>query len=273
MFFIKKYIQITYLYPIYVMKKRIIYIIIIIQISATQALSQQNVYDIVDAFEKVEQNQEQRIQNLTSFDNILTIAYQKVQSHIRPTITIVQQEVQNRLEWNQTTTQNQFPLTTQKWLDLHNSVRDNPVSIHPDLVRSAQIWATHLSENNIKSWTHKRDRSQTNSYNYSQIEGRFKDLGISFTSINGRSFSENIAYNTVKCVTQNCDKELVAATDKSRTFFYDREKPYNWSHYRAIMQENFQYIGVGIAIKNWRYHIVIHYGTQIQSPDQQLTQK
>ena len=65
-------------------------------------MSPQNVEDIVDAFEKTEQSSAQRIQNLTSFNSILTIAYQKVQSHIRPTITLVQDEVQDRLEGKET---------------------------------------------------------------------------------------------------------------------------------------------------------------------------
>lgn|GEM_PF-2046847 len=81
------------------MKKLIILAIIVItQISNTQALSPQNVNDIVNAFEKTEQSTNQRIQNLTSFNNLLTIAYQKVQSHIRPIIGLVQNEVQNRLQ-------------------------------------------------------------------------------------------------------------------------------------------------------------------------------
>ena len=80
------------------MKKIVICVLLIIQIGLTQALSTQNVDDIVDAFEKIEQTQEQRTQNLTSFNSLLTIAYQKVQSHIRPIITIVQEEVQNRLQ-------------------------------------------------------------------------------------------------------------------------------------------------------------------------------
>lgn len=254
------------------MKKRIVSILIVIQISTTQALSIQNVQDVVDAFEKTEQSQEQRTQNLTSFDNMLTIAYTKVQSHIQPIITIVQQEVQNRLEWTTTSTQEfPFPLTTQKWLDLHNGVRETPVSLHPELMRSAQLRATHLSENNIKSWTHTRPWTQGR--NTAAITQRFEDLGIIFTKVDGWAFSENIAYNTVRCTTQDCDKELVAATEKSRTFFYDREKSYNWPHYRAIVQENFQHIGIGIAITNGRYHIVIHYGTDIQKPDQQLAKK
>jgi len=251
----------TVFIPIIAMKKLIIWAIIIItQISNVQALSPQNVEDIVDAFEKTEQSSAQRIQNLTSFNSILTIAYQKVQSHIRPTITLVQDEVQDRLEgketWYPTTA---FPLTIQKRLDLHNNVRKSPVSLHPDLMRSAQIWANHLSENNIRSNTHRRIEGN---YNYNDIENWFADLGIRFINNNGTTFSENIAYNTVRC-NANCDEALVTATDRSWNFFYHDEKEKNWAHYRAIVQENFQHIGIGIAIYNWRYHIVIHYGSDI----------
>ena len=250
------------------MKKLIILAIIVItQISNTQALSPQNVNDIVNAFEKTEQSTNQRIQNLTSFNNLLTIAYQKVQSHIRPIIGLVQNEVQNRLQWQQQEDLEQsyrFPLTTQKWLDLHNSVRETSVQLHPDLMRSAQIWAEHLSENNIRSNTHRR--IQWN-YNYNDIENWFADLGIRFINNNGITFSENIAYNTVRC-NSNCDESLLTATDRSWQFFYHDEKQKNWAHYRAIIQEKFQYIGVGIAINNGRYHIVIHYGTDIKTPIQ-----
>lgn len=254
------------------MKKRIVWAIILVaQINSIHALSSQNVHDIVDAFEKTEQNPDQRIQNLTSFNHLLTIAYQKVQSHIRPIITLVQDEVQDRLEENPTTQEiYTYPLTIQKWLDLHNSVRQNPVSLHPDLMRSAQIWADHLSENNIKSNTHRRKQGN---YNYNDIENWFADLGIRFTNVDGWTFSENIAYNTVRCSTQECDEELAQATEKSREFFYDREKSYNWAHYRAIVQKNFQYIGVGITVNNWRYHIVIHYAADISdTANTQLSQ-
>lgn len=261
------------------MKKRILWAIIAMtQINTIQALSPQNVQDIVDAFEKTDQNQEQRTQNLSSFNNLLIIAYQKVQSHIKPIITVVQNEVQNRLqkqkqnpEQNKDQDQNQtyaFPLTTQKWLDLHNNARKTPVSLHPDLMRSAQIWADYLSENNIRSNTHRRIQGN---YNYSDIENWFADLGIRFTNDGGTTFSENIAYNTVRC-DSNCDESLLTATDKSWKFFYHDEKERNGSHYRAIVQEKFQYIGIGIAIKNGRYHIVIHYGTDItDAPNTQLT--
>ena len=245
------------------MKKRIIWIVIVlIQINTIRTLSPENIQDIVDAFEKPTQSQTQRILNLTSFNNILTIAYQKVQSHIKPIITIVQEEVQKRLERNQTNNQDiPYPLTTQKWLELHNSVRQSSVQIHPDLMRSAQIRAEHLSENNIRSNTHRRIEGN---YNYNDIENWFANLGITFVNKDWSTFSENIAYNTVRCKTQDCDQELITATERSREFFYDREKPYSWAHYRAIIQENFQYIGVGIAINNGRYHIVVHYGTDIK---------
>lgn len=166
------------------MKKQIIVILaIIIQYNIARAMSPQNIEDIVSAFEKTEQSQEQRTQNLTSFNNILTIAYQKVQSHIKPIILIVQEEIQKRLDEKQTVNQQYtFPLTTQKRLELHNNVREKPVQIHPDLMRSAQIRAEYLSKNNIKSGTHKRDGSDTNSYNYNMIQQRFKNLDITFTN-------------------------------------------------------------------------------------------
>jgi hypothetical protein len=203
------------------MKKWILCLLITIQISITQALSPQNIQDIVDAFEKPEQNQSQRIQNLTSLNNILHIAYQRVQPHIKPIIIAVQEEVQDRLTANQSTTyQTPYPLTTQKRLNLHNSVRSKPVQLHPALMRTAQSRAEHLSQNNIKSNTHRRI---TGNYNYSQIENRFYEQGVIFENRNRTTFSESIAYGTVRCQKENCDNILQNETNKSRNFLYTSE--------------------------------------------------
>ena len=232
--------------------------------SVATALSpqEQAITKVVQHIEKQQETKEQKVQILTNLQGIITIAKDKSQTE-RPLLSFTKNYLQERIDTHtkqQYNDQNHaYPETIQARVDRHNNVRQTPVKTHPQLMESAQIRADHLSANNIRSNTHRRI---SENYNYQQIENWFKKLGITFKNINGWTFSENIAYNTVRC-EQDCDKALVQATQRSRQFFYDREKLDNGDHYRAIVQENFTQIGIGIAVKDGRYHIVIHYGAHV----------
>ena len=41
------------------------------------------------------------------------------------------------------------------------------------------------------------------------------------------------------------------------------EKSYNGAHYRAISHNLFQEVGVSAIVRNWKYYVVIHYGTNV----------
>ena len=248
------------------------FIVLIQGVSIALSPQEQAITDVIQHIEKQQETQDQKIQTLIRLQDIIQIAQNNTNTP-RPLLSFTKDYLQERISKYTTQTYNNqdhpYPETVQTRLNRHNNVRQTPVSLHPQLMQSAQIRAEHLSTNNIRSNTHRRI---SGNYNYQQIENWFKELGITFKNINGWTFSENIAYNTVRC-QQDCDEALVQATQRARYFFYDREKPYNGPHYRAIVQENFAQIGIGIAVKDGRYHIVIHYAAQVSDAFPQLTKQ
>lgn len=239
---------------------------VIISIFSTQTMAQQpanNLIYIIDHIISQSTSIQEKNNRLERLHNILYIASKYTDQERKQIIKEAKHHITKKLSKYDTLSQHKYPKTIQAWVDKHNAVRQTPVQPHPKLMQTAQIRAEHLSENIIKSNTHRRI---TGNYNYSQIENRFYEQGIIFENRNRTTFSESIAYGTVRCQSKECDKILANETQKSRQFLYTNEIARNWPHYRAIIQENFDYIGIGIAVNNGRYHIVIHYGTNINSP-------
>ena len=150
------------------------------------------------------------------------------------------------------------------WLSWQNEEREDlwlaPFILSDKLNRSAAIWAEYLSENNLTKWLHKR-KSTDWYYNFDNIYSWFKWLGIDFERIDGAPFTENIGYWMIKC-SSNCTSSLITATKKSFNYFMS-EKSYNGAHYRAISHNLFQEVGVSAVVRNNRYYVVIHYGTEV----------
>lgn len=243
-------------------------VIIIIGLWYSHAISleqQTQIKQLISLIEQKKPDTESRLQTLQSLYNMLAIAYQKTDINNRPIIEFAKKYIADRIAKKHNTWELRYPETIQDWLNKHNTVRKTPLQAHPLLMQTAQKRADYLSQNNIQSNTHRRIHGN---YNYTDIENWFYQQGVTFENKERVTFSESIAYGTVRCETDQCDQKLKQETEKSWNFLYTQELPRNWPHYRAIVEENFQYIGIGIAVNNGRYHIVIHYGTDIQEPVQ-----
>jgi hypothetical protein len=91
-------------------------------------------------------------------------------------------------------------------------------------MQTAQKRAEYLSQNNIQSNTHRRIHGN---YNYTDIENWFYQQGVTFENKERVTFSESIAYGTVRCETDQCDQKLKQETEKSWNFLYTQELPRN----------------------------------------------
>lgn len=136
----------------------------------------------------------------------------------------------------------------------------SPFILSDKLNKSAAIWAEYLSENNLTTWLHKR-KSTDWYYNFDSIYSWFKWLGIDFVRIDWAPFTENIGYWSIEC-SSNCTTSLITATKKSFNYFMS-EKSYNGAHYRAISHNLFQEVWVSAVIRNNKYYVVVHYGTEV----------
>jgi hypothetical protein len=224
---------------------------------------QEQIKILISLIEQQKSDISSKLQTLQSLHNMLTIAYMRANTNNSPIIQFAKQHIAHRINQKTNNQPSRYPKTIQHWIDKHNAVRQTPLQAHPALMQTAQLRADHLAQNNIKSNTHRRT---TWNYNYTEIENRFYNQGIVFENRNRITFSESVAYGSVRCQIDNCDDILINNTEKSRNFFYNNEMKRKWPHYRAIIQENFNYIWIGIAINSGTYHIVIHYWTDIKEP-------
>lgn len=228
---------------------------------------------IVDAFEKSWQDNKQKKENLQKFAILLENAQSKVDTNKTYIITLFENEVAKRIQKYSDQIdmpmQISYPETIQTRLQRHNAVREEPLILNEKLMETAQERAEYLAKNTIAAGNVHRRNTNDRYYDYTKIEQWFKNRNIIFANNSGSTFSESVAYNYVKYWDDNCDQLLWEATKKSRKFLYEDEKNGWWAHYRAITQQNFQNIGIGIAINKdiKRYYIVLHYGTEIESKE------
>lgn len=253
------------------MKKiRTIVVLMMLSSNITYALSitQENqLWAIISMFEDRYDTKEEKIQTLNNFITLLSNARDKVHTDKIQMIDFLEQETRKRIQSHQSWTPIQLPhqSTRDKREALHNNVRQTPITQDTRLNQTAQTRAEHLAKNKIKAGsTHKRS-PEDKYYDYAKIEKWFSGFWIEFSLENGLTFSESVSYNTVSCKSDDCEKEIEMATEKSRQFLYESEKTKNGPHYRAIMESNFKHMGIGIALTDDRkwYYIVIHYATNI----------
>lgn len=152
----------------------------------------------------------------------------------------------------------------EEWLAWHNYERENlwlkPYKINSTLNYSALIRAQELAHNWRTSYTHSRD-SLYGKYDYDKILNWFNNLWITF-DYKKTAFTENIAYQYYVCNKSDCTQDMINALRKGFDFFM-KEKPYNGSHYRAIVHEYFDQLWFWVAT-NWKYYwVVTHYGINV----------
>jgi len=152
-------------------------------------------------------------------------------------------------------------------LKRHNEERENqgltPYTYQKLFEESATTWSKTLVDEKRESNFHQRTSSD-GYYSYSSIMNRFAKLGITFKNVTwGKTaFTESVGYGYYNCQKSDCTNELISAIKTTRDGLILPEKKNNWSHYRAVVMQHFEQMGMGITIdeNKKRYYLVFHYG-------------
>ncbi|MGL5830818.1 MAG: S-layer homology domain-containing protein [Candidatus Altimarinota bacterium] len=156
------------------------------------------------------------------------------------------------------------------WLKWYNDARaaENlpAYTYNSQLDRTAIIWSEYSEKQG--TITHTRP-GQTAYYDYNRILQWFKNLDVTFASINGSTYTENIGWNYYNCPASNadCTDQLISSIRSTFDFFMSEKGKAYTAHYDSIMHRNFKIIGLGISVDPVRkkYYLTVHYGTAITS--------
>ena len=130
------------------------------------------------------------------------------------------------------------------------------------LDRTALIWSEYgRSEGKM---THTRPGT-TAYYDYYAILNWFADLGLTFTSVGGYTFTENIGRGPYSCSADDCTDELLDAIEYTFDYYMSEAGSSYRPHYNSIMNSEFQKIGFGLVVSDSSYFMTIHYATEITS--------
>lgn len=152
------------------------------------------------------------------------------------------------------------------WLSWYNDQRstlDLPrYTFDPYLTRSATIWSEKAADRGFID--HSRDATIAG-YDYASVKQWFLDLGLDFRNVGGITFTENIGWGPFKCTKEDCTDQLIAAV-RTTFDYYLSEKDLSYRpHYNAIVSPSFRITGLGIAVKDGKYYLTAHFGTEIIS--------
>ena len=151
------------------------------------------------------------------------------------------------------------------WLGWYNTARAAnglaPYIYNIQLHRTAIAWSEISEKRN--SMTHKRD-DQTAYYDYARILQWFKDLGVTFKSVNTVTFTENIGWSPYSCTKSDCTEDVIKAIRYTFDFYMAEKNMAYRPHYNSLMNKYFKEIGVGIAIDEVKkkLYITIHYAVE-----------
>lgn len=149
-------------------------------------------------------------------------------------------------------------------------MKRNPYQLDSRLNTTAQARADFLRDTNQVNNKLMHDRTPatiskkdwTWNYSYTEMKDRFASYDIYFTS-KGTAFTEIVGRGPVSCAPdisrEQCTKRVINATNTTMDFFL-WEKKRNGVHYRALVNNSFDRIGVWVAInrEKGRYRFVWH---------------
>lgn len=156
------------------------------------------------------------------------------------------------------------------WLKWYNDARaaENlpAYTYNSQLDRTAIIWSEYSEDKgNI---THTRPGS-TAYYDYQGIMQWFKNQGVTFRSVNGSTYVENIGWDYYNCPASNedCTDQLIKSIRNTFNFFMSEKGKAYTAHYDSIIHPNFKQIGLGISVDPARkkYYLTVHYATELTS--------
>lgn len=170
------------------------------------------------------------------------------------------------------------------WLSWVNDLRTKkgltPYKYHPLLDYTAQDVAIYLGAlyPSGRVWnmaTHEKPGQPTPWYSHSYITKWFKEHGVYTVNVGGSNHTENTWYSNYRCDdTEDCTDEMIAALRRTFNYYMSEERFVNYAprkalHYLSMINPNFEYIGLGLAVGEWssRRWSVIHYMTELQALD------
>ena len=153
-----------------------------------------------------------------------------------------------------------------RWLQWYNVIRASrglaPYIYDPQLNRTAEIWSAQAAAKG--SITHSRTEKNTG-YVYAAVRDWFAAQGLVFRNISGITFTENIGWGVFSCKSGNCTEKFISEIRSTFDFYVGEEHKKNASHWNSLISPTFTRIGLGVAVKNGKYYLTVHYGTAITS--------
>ncbi len=152
------------------------------------------------------------------------------------------------------------------WLSWTNEARAaaglSAYSMNSQLDRTAYVWS--VEGRNRGTMTHQRVGT-TAYYDYYAIQSWFKNLGVTFDSVGGVSFTENIGRGPYSCRDDECTDEVISAMRYTFDYFMSEKGKSYRPHYNSIMSGSFKVIGFGMVLSSNQYYMTVHYGTTVHS--------
>ncbi len=152
------------------------------------------------------------------------------------------------------------------WLTWTNEARAaaglSAYTYNSQLDRTAHIWS--VEGRNRGTMTHQR-AGTTAYYDYRAIQSWFKNLGVTFDSVGGVSFTENIGRGPYSCRDSECTDEVISAMRYTFDYFIGEKNKSYRPHYNSIMNGSFKVIGFGMVLDSNQYYMTVHYGTTVHS--------
>lgn len=158
------------------------------------------------------------------------------------------------------------------WLSWINDVRASvgvrQLSYDRQLTRTAAAWSGQAALAGAIS--HKRE-GQTAYYDYNRMTDWFDGFGIRFANVDRTTFTESIGWGIVRCPNnKDCTEQFISAVKTTFDFYMAEKGKASKPHYNSMVNSEFRKVGLGIAVKNDRYYLTMHYGTAITSSPEPL---
>lgn len=149
-----------------------------------------------------------------------------------------------------------------EWLAWHNAARTSrnlePFVEHRGLNYSSSLWA---KQNEVDDQiTHDRKDGQ-------KPDDWFKEIGITFESVTGMVFAENLGMKSYVCSEQDCTDEVLAATKSLFDAFMAEEDTTFTGHFDNIVEPDYKQLGMGLAIDEEKkaIYLTTHYAQAVDN--------
>ena len=137
-----------------------------------------------------------------------------------------------------------------------------PYTEDEQLNRTAYLWSSY--GRGLGTMTHTRPGT-SGYYDYYGIMDWFEGLGLTFQSVGGYTFTENIGRGPYSCSADDCTDELIRAIKYTFDYFMSEAGSSYAPHYNSIVNTNFKKIGFGIVVTDSSYYMTVHYATILES--------